>query len=703
VKSARILSIPREEAGMKFLLRVCAAYFTVATLAAPVWARHAPKPRKPAGHAVAAKSSSSASRPGAKQKAQANQTQRAKRAPAPFVPENSEDINPRWIPMAATSGGLGLFTIDTGDTLPQHDTSYEGGVNRLSRNPGSVVVTELGLSFGYGLTDRLSLMIQFDAHRHIHVGTPGDLSLDLPTTDPFYANTIFRTLPTPGARPMYVEDFPFAFANNGSYGDIDLGLKYGIFAERRGDRASLAVRGDVFAPTRKSITGLAHNEVQNGATDIELGLDLSKTLLSRSLIGTADLGYRATRDPADFFNNSPAFTRADQLHLGAGFLVFPRQRFQFMSEYTATVFVGNHTPDMTFGARDPLDGVWGTRVYLNGYMALDVGYRRMLNLQSLRDPNGFVMKLGVGYRPEIYIPPPSVDVEVTADRASVVQGSGNQIHVSAQASDSQRWPLTFSWTATGGNVLGSGQNVVWDPAGAAPGTYSVNAFADDGHGGSGTNTVILNVLPKPFLPPTMSCAVDRVSVMAGEKVTVTASVNDQTGTALSYQWLANGGQLSGTGASVVLDTTGLSPNTYTVTGRVENAKGGAADCTAKVTIQAPPPPPRAGKISQCDFLLHSARLDNVCKRILDDVALRMQNDPKATVELIGHASPRKGSAQILAVRLAKARADNAKRYLASVKGVDAARVLTAIGGAGTKPGKENRRVEIIFVPAGVPY
>jgi outer membrane protein OmpA-like peptidoglycan-associated protein len=685
---------------MNLSLRIAAAAALCALLAMPNWARHSPKHRKLAVSAGASTQSSPVAKSSANQHALAKPSVRAR--PASLALENEEDINPQWIPMAAVSGGLGLFSVDLGDTLPRHDFSFEAGVNRMSRNPGSVTVTELGESFGYGLTDRLTAMIQFDAHRHIHVGAPGELSLTLPTTDPLYANTIFRTLPTPGARPMYVEDFPFAYANNGSYGDIDLGLKYGIFSERRGDRASLAVRGDLFLPTKTSIAGLAKNEVQNGATDVELGLDLSKVLLNRSLIAAADVGYRATRDPAVFFNNSPAFTRADQLRVGTGFIVFPRKRYQFLTEYTGTVFVGSHTPDMTFGARDPVDGVWGTRIYLTRALALDMGYRWMLNLHNVRDRSGFVVKLGLGYRPEQYIPPPRVAVVVYADRASVVQGSGGQIHLSAQASDSQNWPLAFSWEAAGGSIVGAGPNVAWDPGNASPGTYTIRAFAEDSHGGSNSNSVDLSVLPKPFLPPTMSCSVDRASVMAGEKVQVTASVNDQTGTALTYQWITNGGQLTGTGASVELDTSGLLPTTYTVTGRVQNAKGGAADCAAKVTIEAPPPPPHASKINQCNFMLHSARLDNVCKRILDDVALRMQNAPRARVVLIGYSSPRKGSAQMASIRLAHARAENAKKYLASAKGVDASRIETAIG-SGEVAGKENRRVDIIWVPEGATY
>jgi outer membrane protein OmpA-like peptidoglycan-associated protein len=608
--------------------------------------------------------------------------------------------------MAAASGGLGLFTVDTGDTLPRYGASFEAGVNKFSRAPGSVSVFELGWSFGYGISDRLSFIAQFDPHRHTHVGAPGQLSLDLPTSDPFFGSTIYRTLPIPGARPMYVEDFPFAAHGSDGVGDFDLGLKYGLLSERLGDRASLALRADLFIAARTGIKTLASSEAQSGATDFQLGLNLSKTMLNGNLIATSDMAYRLTRNPAPFFNNSPAFTRADQLHVAAGLLMFPKKRIQPINEYTATIFVGTHTPDMTFGSRDPVDGVWGMRAYLTPYMAFDAGYRWMLNLHNVQDRSGFVVKLGVGYWPPRNMPLPSVSVQVAANLASVTEGSRDKISLTARAVDSQHLPLTYSWTSTAGSIIGAGQSVLWDSTGVRPGSYAINAFADDGRGGIGSNSVQVTVDPKPFPPPTMSCSVDRPSVLAGEKVNITAKASDQSATALTYHWVANGGTLSGSSASVEWDTAGLWPGQFTITGRVENAKSGAADCSASVTIQAPPPPPpapHASKINECYFALRSARVDNACKRLLDDAAVRLANDPKVTVVLIGYASPRKGNAQRFAYKLAIDRVQNAKKYLLSRKGADASRMEIGIGGSSPIAGKENRRVEIFLVPEGVTY
>jgi len=46
------------------------------------------------------------------------------------------------------------------------------------------------------------------------------------------------------------------------------------------------------------------------------------------------------------------------------------------------------TPNMTFGARDPIDGIWGVRVYILPVTAIDIGCRYMLNLTNATDRAG---------------------------------------------------------------------------------------------------------------------------------------------------------------------------------------------------------------------------------------------------------------------------------------------------------------------------
>ena len=42
--------------------------------------------------------------------------------------------------------------------------------------------------------------------------------------------------------------------------------------------------------------------------------------------------------------------------------------------------------------------------------------------------------------------------------------------------------LLYSYTVSGGKIIGQGQKVIWDLSGVAPGTYTITAGVDDGCG-----------------------------------------------------------------------------------------------------------------------------------------------------------------------------------------------------------------------------
>jgi outer membrane protein OmpA-like peptidoglycan-associated protein/opacity protein-like surface antigen len=346
---------------------------------------------------------------------------------------------------------------------------------------------------------------------------------------------------------------------------------------------------------------------------------------------------------------------------------------------------------------------WAIRViqaeyFLTNFSAPSTVTGLSVNRQNnLRISAGVVLRLGEKEPPPNHPPVASCSV----DKSSVVQDSNEVVGVRATASDPDNDPLTYSWSATGGKIEGTDASARWDSAGTAPGTYTVTARVDDGRGGTASCSADINVTPKPIPPPTMSCSVDRSSVLAGERVQVTATANDQSNTPLNYTWQSNGGQIIGTGSSVQFDTTGLAAGSYSITGRVENGKGGAADCSTSVTVQVPPPAPQASKISECSFKNGSARVDNVCKRVLDDVAVRLQNDPKAKIVIVGYADPKETKSK-RNKKLAEERGESAQKYLSKEKGVADTRVEVR-GAEGQEGAAENRRIDLIFVPDGASY
>lgn len=612
---------------------------------------------------------------------------------------------PKWDPMPALDGGLGLFTLETGEVLPKLGLAAAISVNKISRMPGSITILQTVPAFSFGVTDRLTVFFDIEANEHIHVDQPTLLSLNLDTTHPQLGNTIYRSfIPASGFPAAYVEDFPFASQSGGGRGEGDLGFKVGLFSERKGNPFSLSMREDFYFPTVTGFSNLLTNEVQSGAFNFGVGLEASKTVLHRSIVATLNWDYRFVR--GESFNVAvlggtevQTLNRSDQMNVGFGMLMFPGKRFNIITEYSGLIYVRSGIANTTFGARDPVDNVTGLRFYFSKDFALDLGYRYALNLNNHLDRNGFIVKLGGVYWPVKEKPrePEYLNASCSVDKSVVLQGSNEFVQASASASDSYGRPLSYFWSADAGDMDGSGPYARWNPRGAAPGNHTLTARVDNGAGKTTSCSATVTVQPRPA--PTMSCSADPSSVLAGARPQVTANVNDSSGTALTYTWKSNGGQVIGTGSSVQLDTTGLAPGAYTVTGRVENGTGGVADCSAGVNVQPPPAPPEATKIGECSFLPNSARVDNICKRTLDDLAIRLQNDPKGRAVLVGFADPKEAHAS----RLAGQRADSAEKFLGTKQGVDRTRIdIRSSTGSSAEP-RQNRRLDLVWVPEGATY
>jgi outer membrane protein OmpA-like peptidoglycan-associated protein len=76
--------------------------------------------------------------------------------------------------------------------------------------------------------------------------------------------------------------------------------------------------------------------------------------------------------------------------------------------------------------------------------------------------------------------PPTASLSV--EHASILPGERTGIVCSG--SDPDNDPLTYSYTATGGQVTGTGSNVQFDSTGLQPGTYTVKCAVNDGRGGT---------------------------------------------------------------------------------------------------------------------------------------------------------------------------------------------------------------------------
>ncbi len=641
--------------------------------------------------------------------AQSSQGGKSSKGTGVFSP-SSEPVTPQ----ASEWGLTGLWKVISAETPPAKSFGGTGWYDRINRNPGQQTISTAGWGGFVSITDRIELGVQVNISRRIMArridqlgfgqatlfnegkqGCPGCPLLGPPVPMPGQLIPRLRDPRTNvlTGRTGFYNPLPWVNRlSQGGIGELVLSGKFNLYSEARGSGASFAFRPWVSIPTaNRDASEMLSRGSQLGA--FATGFDL---LLSKNAGDVAGLNFNAGYG---FFANpghegQTLVGPRNVIPLGFGINVPRTSRFQVLGELTAEAFVGGGTPNSTFGAASPIDGTIGFRAYPWPWLHFSAGYRHNLN-QDGGDKNGFVVTLGATRVPVKAVPPPPAPptVSCSADQTRVYPGT--VVRLTATASTATGRTLNYAWSASGGRIEGSGPEVRFDTTGLRPGAYTSTVRVDDGAGGFADCTVTVNVVepPKPN-PPTASCSVDRSSVTAGEVVTFRVSAASPDNRPLQYQWsVTRGARLQGSGTQVTLDTTNLSPGTYTASARVSDDRGLTADCSSSVTVSAPPPKPVMSKLNECKFKPNVARVDNVCKAVLDDVALRLQSDAEASSVLVGYSMPK----ERLAAKLAAQRASNVKEYLVKEKGLAAGRVeVRAVSGG-------EAQVEVFLVPRGATY
>jgi outer membrane protein OmpA-like peptidoglycan-associated protein len=375
---------------------------------------------------------------------------------------------------------------------------------------------------------------------------------------------------------------------------------------------------------------------------------------------------------------------------------------QFIIEGTADAFLNQGTPNT--GANSPIDATAGFRGYLRNWLTVNAGYRRPLN-QYGGDKNGFYFALSAANYPVAATPvmaaPPSVTC--SANPARVMAGTA--VRLSATATSTTGRTLTYSWNSMAGRIEGTGAEVRMDTTGLRPGDYKATVRVTDGDAFADCTANLTVYEPPRPKAPTASCSVSRGSVNRGEAVTFTVDANSPDNRPLTYRW---SGAVTGTGRTARLDTSSMGAGTYTANMHVTDDRGLSADCSASTSVNVPAPPatPKSRLLNTCSFSgksnkLRPARVDNACKAVLDDVALRLQSEGDSSAVLVGNMDPKeakmpKGSKKAPA-DLGAQRAANVKDYLVTEKGLSASRlqVRSASGGPA--------EVQIHLVPRGANY
>jgi len=190
-------------------------------------------------------------------------------------------------------------------------------------------------------------------------------------------------------------------------------------------------------------------------------------------------------------------------------------------------------------------------------------------------------------------------------------------------------------------------------------------------------------------PPSITCSASPATVRAGDSATIACEVASADNRPVTVRFSSNNGRLTPTGNRATLDTSRAGAGPINVRATAIDDRDMSASAITTVNVEAPPSPPAAAtKLNELPFKQNSAYVDNRAKAMLDDIALRMQQDSSSMLLLAGGADANESAG------LATQRAQNTMTYLTQSKGIDRKRILAR------SSSQKSRNVEVWSIPPG---
>lgn len=357
--------------------------------------------------------------------------------------------------------------------------------------------------------------------------------------------------------PSYLPDAPFVSRLYGesSFTNFVAGAKWRLTGPHNPLGVALLPMYRWYPDKANSVGGFT--QLQRGASPGASIGDFGLTLavdgrLSRSVNLSANLGYWLNSNPKN--GNSTLLDRPDEFIAGVG-VDFPINRwFQGIGEVRSTQYVGGHTPNAF--PNNPIEFIVGAKIYPARWWGLGAWYRRALNDQRLKNFNGVNVASPVANITNVNVP----------GRGIVVVPGTSVVSTSAGV------PLGFQPSS--------------DP-------YGFGAQLWVGHRNKREPAVLPNQPPTASLVAstssiTLPCPAGMVSdtcpTGANTSVQLTTTASDPDGDTLLYSYSVTGGRVTGDGANVSWDLSGVGPGTYTASVEVDDGCGCITAATTTVTI-----------------------------------------------------------------------------------------------------------------------
>ena len=158
--------------------------------------------------------------------------------------------------------------------------------------------------------------------------------------------------------------------------------------------------------------------------------------------------------------------------------------------------------------------------------------------------------------------------------------------------------LSYNWSASGGtiNVQGDGDSVSWI-APADAGDYSITVNVTDSEGGEATASTII-IVRANHLPAILSLTASEEGVIPSGSCQLECRAEDPDNDPLTYEWKAEGGNISGEG-SVVNWTAPEEVGSYNITVLVRDTMGGKSMTSLTIGVGTNRPPVIESLLARC--------------------------------------------------------------------------------------------------------
>ncbi len=414
--------------------------------------------------------------------------------------------------------------------------------------------------------------------------------------------------------------------------------------------------------------------------------------------GSGKSGVAARIDQVEFFNISGGPKITFRTHYFSPFLEVLGGEHRLASE----AFGNDLAPG--FMAGGGLDVNWGrhfaVRLFRADFVYSDHQYGPS-SVVPATDVRGLRLQAGLVYMFGGEQPGPPVSASCTVNPSEVMVGEPTTATAAGSNFDPKH-TLNYTWSSTGGQITGKDNTASITTNGVAGGSYTVTAHISDPKmrkGGEASCMATFIVKEPPKNPPRISCSANPSMVQAGTYSTISCTCTSPDNVAVTVGgWTSSGGSISGGGTSATLNTTGASSGPISIGATCTDSRGLTASTRSSVTVEnPPPPPPQATKVNECAYPNEKKpwRVDNTCKAELDDVALKLQQDPDAKLVVVGNAGPEERRKN-----LAAERAVDVKFYISggeAKQNIDPSRIETRTGNAGTATSEQ------WIVPAGATF